>query len=219
MRPRTVLSNRKMVALLTDMHYTEGVIQAAGFNYGHDEAVNGYYAAVLEKHGVTQAEFDSSLVWYTAHPQFFQRVYPKVMRNLQHRYDTETERLTQLDEELKQALADSLARQAKDAAFQKKTLTFQEMENEVLHGLSAELYHPLPPLLLFTDSIRAAMEAEKLLENDSIVALSQEKCTSLEENCEKTCENEEKAVILQSDSCKNVSFSEKRRIMPHRKPI
>ena len=38
---------------------------------------------MLERHSVTQAEFDSSLVWYTAHPQLFDKIYPKVMADLQ----------------------------------------------------------------------------------------------------------------------------------------
>ena len=37
---------------------------------------------MLEKHGTTQAEFDSSLVWYTAHPQLFDKIYPKVIARL-----------------------------------------------------------------------------------------------------------------------------------------
>lgn len=105
MRPSSVLSNRKMVNILVDLHTAEGVLQAGGYNYGHDDDVNGYYAVILEQHGVTQAEFDSSIVWYTIHPQFFQRVYPKVMKRLQERYDTETALLAQQDAELKALLA------------------------------------------------------------------------------------------------------------------
>ena len=36
----------------------------------------------MAKHGVTQAQFDSSLVWYTDHPLLFNRVYPKVLDQL-----------------------------------------------------------------------------------------------------------------------------------------
>lgn len=206
MRPREVLSNRKMVSLLADLHYAEGVLQAAGYQYGHDQEVNDYYAALLEKHGVTQAQFDSSLVWYTVHPQYFQRVYPKVLERVEQRYADETARLSALDAELKAALADSLA--AAENKLPRRT--YEEEMQLARHGLSSELYQPLPVLPLFTDSIWAAIESLKEQENDSVVLKTQEKLLNDEKKSEKTCENEEKAVILQS-------ISEKGHIVPRRK--
>ncbi len=89
-RPDGILSKRKMQALLYDLHKTEGILQAVGYNYGHDYETSAYYLNVLEKHHVTQAQFDSSLVWYTDHPLLFNRVYPKVVEQLkkdQERYE------------------------------------------------------------------------------------------------------------------------------------
>ena len=65
-----------------DLHKTDALLQISGLQYGHDEAANIYYAMVLEQHGITQAQFDSSLVWYTAHPQLFDKIYPKVLAKL-----------------------------------------------------------------------------------------------------------------------------------------
>ena len=81
-RPDGVLSNRKMQKVLYDLHKTEGIMQAAGYNYGHDHETSVYYQSTLAKHGITQAQFDSSLVWYTDHPLLFNRVYPKVLERL-----------------------------------------------------------------------------------------------------------------------------------------
>lgn len=116
-RPDGVLSSGKMVNVLVDLHSAEGVLQLAGYNYGHDDEVRLYYGMILAEHGVTQAQFDSSLVWYTDHPQYFQRVYPKVIKRLQQRHDTQTALLTAQDNELKQLLADSLSRTANDSAY------------------------------------------------------------------------------------------------------
>lgn len=69
------------------MHYTEAVLQVAGYNYGHDEAVAKYYQQVLDKHGITQAQFDSSIVWYTDHPQRFDKIYPRVVKDLEAERD------------------------------------------------------------------------------------------------------------------------------------
>ena len=67
---------------MVDLHKTDALIQVSGLHVGHDEVRDLYYAQVLEKHGVTQAQFDSSLVWYTAHPKRFDKIYPKVRAEL-----------------------------------------------------------------------------------------------------------------------------------------
>ncbi len=69
--------------VLVDLHKTEGAIQAAEVRYDAYEERTIYYAQVLEKHGITQAQFDSSIVWYTAHPQFFNKIYPKVLKEIE----------------------------------------------------------------------------------------------------------------------------------------
>ena len=82
-RPKGILHSGEMRRVLIDLHKTEGAIQAAGVRFDAHEERDLYYAQVLEKHGITQAQFDSSLVWYTAHPQFFNKIYPKVLRELE----------------------------------------------------------------------------------------------------------------------------------------
>lgn len=82
-RPKGILSSRKMRDVLYDLHRTEAILQVSGYNYGHDEEVAKYYQVVLDKNHVTKAEFDSSLVWYTDHPQLFNRIYPKIMQRCQ----------------------------------------------------------------------------------------------------------------------------------------
>ncbi|MCR5050408.1 MAG: DUF4296 domain-containing protein [Paludibacteraceae bacterium] len=81
-RPRGVLSSRQMRRVLVDLHKTDAILQVYGYQYGHDSLENRYYAAILQKHGITQAQFDSSLVWYTNNPQIFDKIYPKVLADL-----------------------------------------------------------------------------------------------------------------------------------------
>ena len=78
-RPKGILHSWEMRALLYDLHRTDALLQVSGKQYESDEVRDLYYGAILEKHGVTQAQFDSSLVWYTAHPQLFDKIYPKVV--------------------------------------------------------------------------------------------------------------------------------------------
>jgi len=81
-RPRGILHSWEMRDVLVDLHKTDALIQISNMNLGYDEEKSIYYAQVLSKHGVTQAEFDSSLVWYTAHPQLFDKIYPRVIARL-----------------------------------------------------------------------------------------------------------------------------------------
>lgn len=81
-RPKGILHSWEMRKVLVDLHKTDALLQITGKMHisAEDNAI--YYAQVLEKHGITQAQFDSSLVWYTAHPQLFDKIYPRVMADL-----------------------------------------------------------------------------------------------------------------------------------------
>ena len=88
-RPRGVLSNSEFRDVLYDLHRADGIIQVAGYNYSHDAEVAAYYKHVLDKHGITQAQFDSTLVWFTDNPQRFNKIYPKVIARLDADYEAE----------------------------------------------------------------------------------------------------------------------------------
>ncbi len=87
-RPDGVLSSRQMRELIIDLHKTEALMDETGLSRYNSEVRSVYYAQVLEKHGTTQAQFDSSLVWYTAHPQLFDKIYPKVLKALEEEEKT-----------------------------------------------------------------------------------------------------------------------------------
>ena len=86
-RPSGVLSNQEMRDVLYDLHRMDGALQVAGYTFGHNQEVAAYYQSVLDRHGITQAQFDSSLVWYTDNPQIFNKIYPKVVERLQADFD------------------------------------------------------------------------------------------------------------------------------------
>ena len=86
-RPKGILRSGEMRDVLVDLHKTDALLQVTGQQYTTPEDKAAYYGQILEKHGITQAQFDSSIVWYTAHPQLFDKIYPKVMAAL---HDEET---------------------------------------------------------------------------------------------------------------------------------
>ena len=92
-RPKGILHSWEMRELLVDLHKTDALLQVCGLQY-NQEKKNIYYAQILERHGTTQAQFDSSLVWYTAHPKLFDKIYPKVLKELKE----EEEQYTALHE-------------------------------------------------------------------------------------------------------------------------
>ena len=81
-RPHGILSSRQMREVIVDLHKADAVFQVSGISRGHEEERMMYYASVMNEHGITQSQFDSSLVWYTAHPQLFNKIYPKVIAQL-----------------------------------------------------------------------------------------------------------------------------------------
>ena len=81
-RPKGILHSWEMRRVLVDLHKTDALLQVTGKMQSPTEVKSIYYAQVLDKHGITQAQFDSSLVWYTAHPQIFDKIYPKVLNDL-----------------------------------------------------------------------------------------------------------------------------------------
>ncbi len=83
-RPEGVLSSSKMEDVLYDIHMADGVLAMKGYQSGHNTEGGKYYESVLQKHGITQAQFDSSLVWYTDNPQRFNKIYPKVITRLEN---------------------------------------------------------------------------------------------------------------------------------------
>ena len=126
-RPRGVLSNREMRDVLYDLHRADGAIQVAGYNYSHDQELAGYYKNVLDKHGITQAEFDSSLVWFTDNPQIFNKIYPKVIERLEADFEVEK----QIRETKREK---TLAKNSNNATPKRQLRDIEDVKQELRNG-------------------------------------------------------------------------------------
>lgn len=75
-RPREVIPEGRMEEILYDYH----VAKAIGDNLPYNENYKRYMYTefVFKKHGITEAQFDSSLVWYTRNTKLLQTIYESI---------------------------------------------------------------------------------------------------------------------------------------------
>jgi hypothetical protein len=81
-RPKGVMNEKGMVNILTDLHKLDGSLAAKELTYSDFDKKSVYYNSILSKYNITQAEFDSSLVWYSQDSKSFDHIYDKVIANL-----------------------------------------------------------------------------------------------------------------------------------------
>jgi len=81
-RPKGVLNQNDMTIVLTEMHKTDASLMERGLTYNHYSDKAPYYKFIFKKYKITQAKFDSSLVWYSKNPRVFGNIYTKVLANL-----------------------------------------------------------------------------------------------------------------------------------------
>ena len=80
-RPKEVLSDEKMEAIMVDLFLFEGAATVKNIPVG-DTLKTNYYNQLLQKHGVTLAQYDSSLVWYLKNPKLYVALHERVLVRL-----------------------------------------------------------------------------------------------------------------------------------------
>jgi len=90
-RPEIVLDEPQLVDLLVDVHRAEGLLEMQQQHSAHPDENDRYQreviAAVLQKHGVSREQYDSSLMWYAQHLKLLTRVYGHVDERLREEHD------------------------------------------------------------------------------------------------------------------------------------
>lgn len=86
-RPDYVLDEEQMVDLLVDVHKAEGLMELQASQHYDQDYQKSVMAAVLVEHGVSRAQYDSSLMWYARHLKQLVRVYSHVDERLLEEYD------------------------------------------------------------------------------------------------------------------------------------
>lgn len=84
--PRDVIPEKKMASLLLEIHLTDAILTTdlSQTDSKRNRALY-FYPSLLEKHGVTKAQADSSIAWYMRHPDAYKRIYEQVIQELEKR--------------------------------------------------------------------------------------------------------------------------------------
>lgn len=81
--PDGLINRDSMVAILVDLHLTEAALfdkQSAGYNT--EVLKYDYYRAVLDKHGISREQFESSYRYYQDDLESFDKLYMDVVNAL-----------------------------------------------------------------------------------------------------------------------------------------
>lgn len=81
--PDEVIDEGKMENLLIDIHKSEAFMEGDFQYYSENNRKDSVKDAILARHGVTRAEFDTSLVWYGMNIEKYIEIYKKVIERLQ----------------------------------------------------------------------------------------------------------------------------------------
>ena len=79
-RPKEVIPEGQMESLLYDYHIAKALGENLPYNENYKKAL--YIEYVFQKHGTTEAVFDSSMVWYTRHANLLSKMYERINTKL-----------------------------------------------------------------------------------------------------------------------------------------
>lgn len=86
-RPSGVLSESQMENLLFDYHMAQSMAESTSGDIAANRYL--YVQAVLQKHRVSEAEFDSSMVYWCAHSEKLRLIYKRINDRVQARANAE----------------------------------------------------------------------------------------------------------------------------------
>lgn len=76
------LDEERFTSLLIDLHRTDGTLSVAGSGGGNELKNYAYYNDVFNKYGITRADFDSCMYYYSARTVLFDKIYDVVIDSL-----------------------------------------------------------------------------------------------------------------------------------------
>lgn len=133
-RPDTVLSDEKLEAVLYDYHVAKAMGEQLSYDEGYKRVL--YLQSVFRKHGITEAQFDTSMVWLTRNPDILRDIYERVNERLRAEKDQVEDLIALRDNKPKESLpGDSIDVWAWDRVYH---LTGMPLDNLVAFDLPSD---------------------------------------------------------------------------------
>lgn len=85
--PSGILTEKEMQGVMTDMYLAEAMVGIDYQTYKSDSMKQALYESVFRKHGITQAMYDSSLMWYGKNLDVYMEIYGRMIKDLDSRVD------------------------------------------------------------------------------------------------------------------------------------
>ena len=84
-----LLGKKEIIPLLVDLHLVYAIQSSVDFRQISREVDSvDVYTYIFEKHGVSKVVFDSSIAWYSRHPEIFTEIYDEVVMDLTQKQDS-----------------------------------------------------------------------------------------------------------------------------------
>jgi hypothetical protein len=84
--PENILPEDKIVPLIVDMHLADATLIFLQLDNTQKKFRSDiYYRQIFQKHNITKADFDSSIMYYARIPGHFEKIYDEVLAELNRR--------------------------------------------------------------------------------------------------------------------------------------
>ncbi|MGD9931749.1 MAG: DUF4296 domain-containing protein [Mangrovibacterium sp.] len=83
-KPKNLISEKKMVDILYDIHLSESISEKFRYNNPDSLPVGSkeLYQSVLDKYKLTDSVLTVSIIYYSAHPKAYEKIYTQVIERM-----------------------------------------------------------------------------------------------------------------------------------------
>ncbi|MDR2470124.1 MAG: DUF4296 domain-containing protein [Tannerella sp.] len=85
--PKGIIPDQKMKQILVDIQLAEAMIQTEPSVYPTYEERRALYRTIFDKHHVTEAAYDSSMIWYGKHLEQYMRIFESALVDIKRQIE------------------------------------------------------------------------------------------------------------------------------------
>ena len=85
--PKGIISEKKMQQVITDIYMADAIINSDPYTFGRDEDKKALYQSVFDKYRITEALYDTSLIWYGKNLDVYMQVNNMALAEVKRRIE------------------------------------------------------------------------------------------------------------------------------------